>query len=655
MSSGSTSRATRSPATRSSAANSASTRAMPSTRSRSSARQDRIQSLGFFQEKLEIKQTAGLGARPGRARRRRRGKVDRRAAAVGRLFEPREVRRLRLDRPAQFHGQGPAAQRRRQLVALFAVGRSSASPSPICSTSRSCSAATSTAATTTASTIIGDERNTTYSPESAPAAGCGSASRSPNSSASARATRWSRTRSRSTRALSSPIPTATGPARARVRSGQGRALSVRRNRQAADLVARLFAGLRQHQRHPRRRAASGSSARRISPGLGGDVKYLRTRARRDQIFRAAARASSSRPMPRAATSTRCRIRRAKAATRSGSPTASSARRCAASTSAASARAFMRTPYDIDGDCWSKTTPDQRRARRPRLLYGPARTRIPDQLGAPQPRLAAVGLRRRRVGLEADQRRCSTDVLATSACRQPARHRRRRSSRSWRRRIQLPGYRHDAAPTIIVRSTGSRKTFLGNSPKPRLSVGVGVNWVSPFGPLRIDLAKALLKQEGDDTKLFSLQRRNPILMTNLLLPRPLPRSSPFRPPPLAQALPRAGRSPSSTSERVMTAVHRLQDRARPSLQTQVNGAADAADSARRRRCRPKRAAIQTAVNALNGKQPDAALQARVKAFQTRSRPMPSASFRRASSTFQRNRRPMSCSRSTPKLEPDADQR
>jgi outer membrane protein insertion porin family len=45
-------------------------------------------------------------------------------------------------------------------------------------------------------------------------------------------------------------------------------------------------------------------------------------------------------------------------------------------------------------------------------------------------------------------------------------------------------------------------FVGNSPKPRLSIGVGVNWNSPFGPLRIDLAKALLKQKGDDTKLFS---------------------------------------------------------------------------------------------------------------------------------------------------------
>jgi len=49
--------------------------------------------------------------------------------------------------------------------------------------------------------------------------------------------------------------------------------------------------------------------------------------------------------------------------------------------------------------------------------------------------------------------------------------------------------------------GFKEFFLGNSPKPRLSIGIGVNWVSPFGPLRLDLAKALLKQEGDDTKLF----------------------------------------------------------------------------------------------------------------------------------------------------------
>ena len=51
------------------------------------------------------------------------------------------------------------------------------------------------------------------------------------------------------------------------------------------------------------------------------------------------------------------------------------------------------------------------------------------------------------------------------------------------------------------SAGFREVYLGNSPKPRLSVGIGVNWNSPFGPFRFDLAKALLKQPGDDTQLF----------------------------------------------------------------------------------------------------------------------------------------------------------
>ena len=50
--------------------------------------------------------------------------------------------------------------------------------------------------------------------------------------------------------------------------------------------------------------------------------------------------------------------------------------------------------------------------------------------------------------------------------------------------------------------GFKEFFLGDSPKPRVSIGIGVNWISPFGPLRLDLAKALLKQKGDETKLFS---------------------------------------------------------------------------------------------------------------------------------------------------------
>ncbi len=51
------------------------------------------------------------------------------------------------------------------------------------------------------------------------------------------------------------------------------------------------------------------------------------------------------------------------------------------------------------------------------------------------------------------------------------------------------------------STGFKEFYYGNTPKPRLSVGIGVSWNSPFGPFRFDLAKALLKQQGDDTQVF----------------------------------------------------------------------------------------------------------------------------------------------------------
>lgn len=47
-----------------------------------------------------------------------------------------------------------------------------------------------------------------------------------------------------------------------------------------------------------------------------------------------------------------------------------------------------------------------------------------------------------------------------------------------------------------------ETYVGDSPKPRVSIGFGVNWNSPFGPFRIDVAKALTKVYGDDTKTFS---------------------------------------------------------------------------------------------------------------------------------------------------------
>ena len=55
---------------------------------------------------------------------------------------------------------------------------------------------------------------------------------------------------------------------------------------------------------------------------------------------------------------------------------------------------------------------------------------------------------------------------------------------------------------LIASQPFLERFLGNSARPRVSVGIGVNWNSPFGPLRIDLAKALVTQPGDDKKLVT---------------------------------------------------------------------------------------------------------------------------------------------------------
>lgn len=48
----------------------------------------------------------------------------------------------------------------------------------------------------------------------------------------------------------------------------------------------------------------------------------------------------------------------------------------------------------------------------------------------------------------------------------------------------------------------RESYLGNTWKPRVAVGIGVNWNSPFGPFRIDFSRVLLKEDGDDPKAFT---------------------------------------------------------------------------------------------------------------------------------------------------------
>jgi outer membrane protein insertion porin family len=52
------------------------------------------------------------------------------------------------------------------------------------------------------------------------------------------------------------------------------------------------------------------------------------------------------------------------------------------------------------------------------------------------------------------------------------------------------------------SQAFRERFLGDSWKPRIVIGVGVNWNSPFGPFRVDFGHVLTKVEGDQTKAFT---------------------------------------------------------------------------------------------------------------------------------------------------------
>ena len=74
-------------------------------------------------------------------------------------------------------------------------------------------------------------------------------------------------------------------------------------------------------------------------------------------------------------------------------------------------------------------------------------------------------------------------------------------------IGLPDASGNCAGTVTNTAQASTagpfdEQFLGDTPRPRVSIGFGVNWNSPFGPLRIDIAKALLHSKGDDTKLVT---------------------------------------------------------------------------------------------------------------------------------------------------------
>ena len=56
--------------------------------------------------------------------------------------------------------------------------------------------------------------------------------------------------------------------------------------------------------------------------------------------------------------------------------------------------------------------------------------------------------------------------------------------------------------LVRPGSAIKETFLGNSPSPRITAGIGVNWNSPFGPFRIDFAQTIRKVPGDDERKFT---------------------------------------------------------------------------------------------------------------------------------------------------------
>ena len=58
------------------------------------------------------------------------------------------------------------------------------------------------------------------------------------------------------------------------------------------------------------------------------------------------------------------------------------------------------------------------------------------------------------------------------------------------------------PDIIARNGGSG-TINSDDFALRASVGVGLTWKSPFGPIRADVALPILEEDSDETQLFRL--------------------------------------------------------------------------------------------------------------------------------------------------------
>ncbi|MXN67015.1 outer membrane protein assembly factor BamA [Stappia sp. GBMRC 2046] len=61
----------------------------------------------------------------------------------------------------------------------------------------------------------------------------------------------------------------------------------------------------------------------------------------------------------------------------------------------------------------------------------------------------------------------------------------------------------SVPNVPSDTAYSGDTVQSNGFAPRASIGAGIQWISPFGPLRMDFAWAVLKEDEDKTEIFRL--------------------------------------------------------------------------------------------------------------------------------------------------------
>lgn len=61
---------------------------------------------------------------------------------------------------------------------------------------------------------------------------------------------------------------------------------------------------------------------------------------------------------------------------------------------------------------------------------------------------------------------------------------------------------DADTSLLFLGGVFGNSNLQDSANPRLTVGVGISWASPFGPIEIDLSRAIIKEDFDEDETFS---------------------------------------------------------------------------------------------------------------------------------------------------------